>query len=493
MRYRKQNGEEVIFYTNDEKEKALEVSLTALAASLGYTPVRQGTHYSLKEMDSLMIYNDRTWNRWSGRGTHNGGSQIDFLLEFGNVNTVPEAIQQLLEFKGEAFQDIYVEQPRHEDNTKHDLVLPPHNSNYRRLFAYLIQTRGLSQKVVSYFVDKKLIYEDAVHHNIVYCGYDPEGTIRYAGLRGTADIYGKKYKMDCPGNDKNYGVNIVNEESNVLKVFESVIDCMSYMDMYDDYQSNKLVLGMVADNPLEQFIRDYHHIKKITFCLDNDAAGQNAIYGVENRKVGLKEKYEARGFVVSVDIPPAGKDFNESLIASNQMSNKSYVSHFYDNMMRLVNFRRENVKGEMATVKYVASDYDGSLENEYKYYLSDGYGDIYSWICNNPNISEKQKESAASANEVVRKICMIRNKQGDIGFYMENCPEEKYILANSDGYKYPPDKRHLIFSDFDGLLTENEINNLYSICNRLDQKQVNLPLEHDNVCEINNLHRKATR
>lgn len=58
----------------------------------------------------------------------------------------------------------------------------------------MIQTRGLSPDVVSYFVQHKLIYEDAVHHNIVYCGYDPQGNIRYAGLRGTADLYGKNLR-----------------------------------------------------------------------------------------------------------------------------------------------------------------------------------------------------------------------------------------------------------------------------------------------------------
>ena len=170
--------------------------------------------------------------------------------------------------------------------------------------------------MVSDFVHRKLIYEDAVHHNIVYCGMDPEGNIRYAGLRGTADIYGKKFKMDVPGNDKNYGVNIVNKQSSTLKVFESVIDCMSYIDMYKDNESNKLILGMVADNPLEQFLRDYDHIKNITFCLDNDEAGKNAIYGDTSKpdKPGLRQKYESRGYNVSVETPESGKDFNESLL-----------------------------------------------------------------------------------------------------------------------------------------------------------------------------------
>lgn len=313
MRYHKQDGQEVLSYTDDERQRALDVSLTSLAASLGYTPVRKGQHFSLKEMDSLIIYNDRSWHRWSGKGNITGGSQIDFLLEFGSVSSVPEAINYLLRFKGEAVEEHSAKAP--EPEKPREFVLPKKNENQRRLFAYLIKTRGLSQEVVSDWVHRKLIYEDAVHHNIVYCGRDPEGKIRYAGLRGTADLYGKKFKMDVPGNDKNYGVNIVNHESGELKVFEAVIDCMSYIDLYGDNVSNKLVLGMVEDNPLQQFLKDYDHIKKIVFCLDNDAAGRKSIYGDPSiGRIGLKEKYERLGYEVEVEVPAAGKDFNECLL-----------------------------------------------------------------------------------------------------------------------------------------------------------------------------------
>lgn len=320
MQYRKANGEVVSVYTAEERKRAMQVSLTALAASLGFTPVRQGNHYSLKEIDSLVIYNDKSWYRWSGKGDRSSGSQIDFMLEFGNAGDVPEAIRQLLDFNGENVPEVYTErrQPA-EGREQKQFVLPPENRNYRRLYAYLIQTRALSKEVVSEFVHRRLIYEDAVHHNIVFCGRDPQGEIRYAGLRGTADLYGRKFKMDVPGNDKNYGVNIVNRQSGMLKVFESVIDCMSYMDMYGDYDSNKLVLGMVEDNPLVQFLQDYAHITDIAFCLDNDAAGRKAVYGEEEpdkkNKPGLKEKYEQKGYTVSVEVPPEGKDWNEALVA----------------------------------------------------------------------------------------------------------------------------------------------------------------------------------
>ena len=91
MFFDKDTGE-AIGYDPNEREEALSVSLTSLASAMGYTPIRQGRHYSLKEMDSLVIYNDRSWNRWSKKGNINGGTQIDFLMEFGNVQTAAQAI-----------------------------------------------------------------------------------------------------------------------------------------------------------------------------------------------------------------------------------------------------------------------------------------------------------------------------------------------------------------------------------------------------------------
>ena len=233
---------------------------------------------------------------------------------------MPEAIMRLLEHAGKGMAAATPAGRESESaNDGFSMKLPPKNDNYRRIYAYLIQTRGLSQEVVSDFVHRRLIYEDAQHHNIVYCGMDPEGNIRYAGLRGTGDIYGKAFKMDVPGNNKNYGVNIVNRQSDEVKVFESVIDCMSYIDMYGDHASNKLALGMVEDNPLAQFLRDYPHIRRVTFCLDNDGAAHKALYGRADAdgtvtKKGLLDKYRGEGYGVGVELPEQGKDFNEMLL-----------------------------------------------------------------------------------------------------------------------------------------------------------------------------------
>ena len=74
-------------FTAEELALAKSVDLTAVAASLGYTVKKIGRYHTLKEMDSIRIYNRTNWFRWSReheRG-NNGGSQIDFLRVFAGM------------------------------------------------------------------------------------------------------------------------------------------------------------------------------------------------------------------------------------------------------------------------------------------------------------------------------------------------------------------------------------------------------------------------
>ena len=88
-------------FTAEELALAKSVDLTAVAASLGYTVKKIGRYHTLKEMDSIRIYNRTNWFRWSReheRG-NNGGSQIDFLRVFADME-VKEAVFWLLDFSG---------------------------------------------------------------------------------------------------------------------------------------------------------------------------------------------------------------------------------------------------------------------------------------------------------------------------------------------------------------------------------------------------------
>ena len=184
-------------------------------------------------------------------------------------------------------------------------VLPQQSENNNFLYSYLQNKRKISKKCIDFFVDKNLIYESKGYHNIVFKGKDENGITRFASMRGVFDKNGYVFKCDVKGNDKNYGFNFVNDKSDELEVFEGAIDLLSYCDIYDDYNTNKLALGMIADAPLETFLKENQNIRIIRLCLDNDGPGRVA-------SSVLKDKYESRGYKV-IDLPPPKeyKDYND--------------------------------------------------------------------------------------------------------------------------------------------------------------------------------------
>lgn len=306
-------------FTEKELKIAKSVDLCAVAESLGYTVRRIGRYHTLKEMDSIRIYDRRSWYRWSMAMEHgnNGGSQIDFLIAFAGMD-IKEAVLWLLDFAGyyrgmNNNASVVHENKNlrhitfHEVEEKKEFVLPVSSGNSSFLYAYLTEDRCIDKKVVDFFVKKNLIYESRGYHNIVFKGNDKKGVTRFASQRGVFDKSGRPFKCDVGGNDKNFGFNVVNENSHKLYVFEAAIDLMSYMDLYDDFESNKLALGMLHDAPIKTFLEEHPHITTIKFCLDNDGPGRKATER-------LLAKYEGLGYDTEDFSPPSGyKDYNEWL------------------------------------------------------------------------------------------------------------------------------------------------------------------------------------
>ncbi len=306
-------------FTQEELAAAKSVDLTAVASGLGYTVKRIGNYHTLKEMDSIRIYNRRSWFRWSRayEKGDNGGSQIDFLRVFAGME-VKEAVFWLLDFAGyqrtgslEA-KNLITETPKKEE--KKSFVLPEPFKSNDSLYQYLKEVRGLSGEVIHYFLKLDLIYEEKRHHNIVFKGRDKTGVTHFASMRGIWDENGKGFKCDVAGNDKSYGFNVWNDSSTELAVFEGVIDLMSYVDIYNDFHSNKIALGMLADAPLETFLKEHPQIQSIKFCLDNDKPGRTAAEK-------LMQKYYEAGYEVEDCPPPKGcKDYNLFLQKIKELS-----------------------------------------------------------------------------------------------------------------------------------------------------------------------------
>ncbi len=295
-------------FTQDEIEIAKQADLCAVASSMGFTVKRVGKYHTLKEMDSIRIYDRTHWYRWSVR---NGGSQIDFLKEFGGMDFV-EAVQWLLDFvdyrKEQKFAGTAVVVKTEKPEPKKAFVLPEYAGSNAYLYHYLEQERGISKEVIDFFVEAGLLYEAKQYHNMIFVGTDVTGTPRFASMRGVFDKNGKGFKCDVAGNDKRYGFNVVREESRRIVVFEAAIDLMSHMTIYPMQKDNMVALGMLADAPLQTFLKEHPDIREIAFGLDNDSHGRKAT-------VELMEKYKADGYLVEDVAPPQEyKDYNEWLV-----------------------------------------------------------------------------------------------------------------------------------------------------------------------------------
>lgn len=150
-------------------------------------------------------------------------------------------------------------------------------------------------------------YEDAQHHNCVFVGYDETGKAVFANQRGTYDQGGSSFKGDVPGSDKSIGFRLpYDPDSNTVFVFEAPIDLMSYCTLHRDLRGNAVALCCLHDAALATYLREHPRLRHIELCLDNDRWGQAAAKQ-------MQETCSAKGFTVSRQLPPQGKDWNEYL------------------------------------------------------------------------------------------------------------------------------------------------------------------------------------
>ena len=184
-------------FTDEELAIAKSVDLCAVAESLGYTVKRIGKYHTLKEMDSIRIYNRSHWYRWSRQFDkgNNGGSQIDFLRVFCGMS-VKEAVFWLLDFAGYRRIEKPVKQPlvhqvsQKQAEERKPFVLPELAGDNSYLISYLNQEREISRTVIDLFLKDGLIYESRHYHNVVFKGNDKNGVTRFASMRGVFDKQG---------------------------------------------------------------------------------------------------------------------------------------------------------------------------------------------------------------------------------------------------------------------------------------------------------------
>ena len=288
------------------------VSLVGLAQAMGFTPVRQGRYYTLKEHDSVKIYPET--NSFCQFSSGKGGSPVDFLMAFGGY-TKKEAIEKLEnEHTGGRFNGICA-------SLKGESVLPPEKKEfilpekvqgkYARAFAYLTKTRCIDAAIVKQCMNNDLIYEDN-RHNVVFVGLNDSGKAVYATRHTT--LTSSDFKRDIAGSRQDVGWMVKNPKAEKLYVCEAPIDALSIMTLLKqqgkpvEKASYLATGGTCKDAALYTRLRENPQIREVCLANDNDGAGKKA-----NEKIFAALQKNFPELQVKQAIPNSGKDINECL------------------------------------------------------------------------------------------------------------------------------------------------------------------------------------
>ena len=317
-------------YTKEQIDKANQTDLEEFLQRKGERLKRTGS-------ESVLVYKDSTGehdsisirkNRWYDHKNMRGGYPLKFMQEFYGMN-FRTAMKELLHGEEPELgrkRNAEQEKPnvseknevngntaKCEDGTKKsEFKLPEKDSNMKRLFAYLLQTRFLSKDVVKSFVEQNILYQEKEHGNVVFVGTDKEGVPKSACKKSTAEQT-KSFRMTVTGSDCRYGF-CWRGESSKLYVFEAAIDLMSFVTLRnDEWKADSfLALDGLSSKPLLQFLEEQKNIHEIFLCLDYDVAG---IETYDKLKDILIEKgYVAEKIKRQY---PLYKDWNEQLKAEH--------------------------------------------------------------------------------------------------------------------------------------------------------------------------------
>ena len=317
-------------YTQEQIDKANQTNLEEFLQ-------QKGEHLRKTGSESVLIYKDSTGehdsisvrrNRWYDHKNMRGGYPLKFMQEFYGMN-FRTAMKELLhgeepelgrkknaeQEKSKVSEETEVNgnTAKCEDGTKKsEFKLPEKDSNMKRLFAYLLQTRFLSKDVVKSFVEQNILYQEKEHGNVVFVGTDKEGVPKSACKKSTAEQT-KSFRMTVTGSDCRYGF-CWRGESSKLYVFEAAIDLMSFVTLRnDEWKADSfLALDGLSSKPLLQFLEDQKNIYEIFLCLDYDVAGIEACDK-------LKDILIEKGYVTEKIKReyPLYKDWNEQLKAEH--------------------------------------------------------------------------------------------------------------------------------------------------------------------------------
>lgn len=291
-----------IHFTEQQKTQARQTDIAELLRSQGETLKRSGSESEWMDGGQKVTIRG---NLWYHQYEQVGGDAVDFVRRFYN-KSYPEAMEYLLGGSGGTL----AVSPSVQKEEK-PFVLPPKNDNMRRVFAYLLNRRGIDREVLYAFVHKGMIYESADYHNAVFVGFDSNGNPKHAHKRGTGSE--SSYKGNVSGSHPEFSFHW-SGQSDTLYLFEAPIDMLSFISMQKEgwRQHSYAASCSVSDKVLFQTLKDNPNIRQVVLCLDSDEPGQTAAKRIA-------DKLFVQGTASEI-LVPVHKDWNEDLLTAVSLS-----------------------------------------------------------------------------------------------------------------------------------------------------------------------------
>ncbi len=286
----------------------------------GMKVIKTGKTNSFAEMDSLKIYPDNTFYRFS---TGEKGDVFDFVQMVSDCN-FKIAANMLFEYYTNHrinIQNYTKDTLQHFQHsaTNSILELPQKNEHNKNVFAYLTKTRGIKPKIVNHYIKYHTLYQDT-KNNCVFVGY-VDGVATCASIRSTYS----NFKGEVSNSFSEVGIysNFPENKNTTLVICEGMIDVMSYQSLLDDDYKNMDYLSTqgVSKGRNAIFYRmkkeeAFKQYKKMIICYDNDPVNPTLGYSVGRKHAEeLKEwiTQEFPGIEVTTQFPQF-KDYNEDLL-----------------------------------------------------------------------------------------------------------------------------------------------------------------------------------
>lgn len=290
-----------------------QVDVLDYMRGLGYHPVKSGSHYwKLEEHDSFVYDEVKKAVHWNSHGVH--GSIIDLYMDINGCDrsAAITALRARLWSEPQKRQPApSVPPPPKAPPERKDFVLPEKDpGNWRRVYAYLLKTRGLDHHVVKWLAASNIIYPDA-RGNLVYVSQYQD----YAAKKGT----GSHYRSVVEGG--NYTARFCmnfSPQATKLIVSEAFIDAASFASLLQRHDLNFLDYAYLSlescyEGPLQGALQKLPALQTIYLAQDSDAGGMKS----RQRCRALLEKEGFSGRVI--DKIPLSKDWNEELLSCRQI------------------------------------------------------------------------------------------------------------------------------------------------------------------------------